>query len=59
MEKEWFDLADTMVKIGLGAIISVLGAYKLSVLNHKKDIFLVFSIKKNNSIEALYLIHVS
>ena len=38
MEKEWFDLADTMVKIGLGAIISVLGAYKLSVLNHKKDI---------------------
>ncbi|ELI0637258.1 hypothetical protein Q8344_004979 [Vibrio harveyi] len=53
MEKEWFDLADTMIKIGLGAIISVLGTYKLSVLNHKKDIDKKMIEKKIDIIEEI------
>ncbi|HCG7078358.1 MULTISPECIES: hypothetical protein [Vibrio] len=53
MEKEWFDLADTTVKIGLGAIISVFGAYKLSALNHKRDIDKKMIEKKIDIIEEI------
>ncbi|HHF2934760.1 hypothetical protein [Vibrio alginolyticus] len=53
MEKEWFELADTTIKIGLGAVISVCGAYKLSSLNHKRDIEKRMIEKKVDIIEEI------
>ncbi|MBE4020769.1 hypothetical protein HJ130_18065 [Vibrio parahaemolyticus] len=53
MEKDWFELADTAIKIGLGAFISVFGAYKISSLNHKRDIEKKMVEKKIDIIEEI------
>ena len=53
MATEWIDVVDTSVKIGLGALISGIATYKVSALNHKKDIEKTIINKKIDILEEI------
>ncbi|MGI3042317.1 hypothetical protein ACRTDM_11270 [Shewanella algae] len=53
MATEWIDIIDTSVKIGLGALISGIATYKVSSLNHQKEVSRALINKKINIIEEI------
>jgi hypothetical protein len=53
MTKETYDLIDTSLKIGLGALISGFSAYFISRYNHKSDQKKEFSKRRLESIEKI------
>ena len=53
MATEWIDIADTALKIGLGALISGVSTYKVSSLNHKKEVEKALIEKKINILEEI------
>lgn len=53
MPKEIIDVIDTAVKIGLGALISGVATYYVTVLNHNKETEKDFDRRKKEIIEAI------
>lgn len=53
MPAQWIDVVDSAVKIGLGALISGIATYKVSALNHSKDVHKSIVNKKISMLEEI------
>lgn len=53
MPTQWIDVVDSAVKIGLGALISGIATYKVSALNHSKDVHKSIVNKKISMLEEI------
>lgn len=52
MATTWIDVADTAVKIGLGAAVAAIGSYFLAVKNHNQVLSRDFATKKISILES-------
>ncbi|MCF5729902.1 hypothetical protein K3H43_21385 [Aeromonas veronii] len=53
MPTQWIDVVDSAIKIGLGALISGIATYKISALNHSKDVHKSIINKKISMLEEI------
>jgi hypothetical protein len=53
MEKDTYDLIDTTIKIGLGALIAGISAYFLAIRNHNNELRKIFVEEKRSLIKEL------